>query len=242
MKLPQVIFLVIMLLANAVNSAECVILLHGLAKTNQSMTKIAQNLYDEGYVTVNYDYPSRESSIQELAKDHINKALESCAEHTRIHFVTHSMGGILVRQYLSNNSISKLGKVVMLGPPNQGSEVVDKFHRLPGYALFGGPAALQLGTTPDSLPVKLGPANFELGIIAGSRSLNLLLSSFIPNQDDGKVSVINTKLAGMNDHIILPVTHPFMMKNNMVIAQVKHFLKSGVFASRTHYRHTLSRR
>jgi len=117
----------------------------------------------------------------------------------------------------------------MLGPPNQGSEVVDTLHNMPGYELINGPAGHQLGTDIESIPNKLGPADFELGIIAGTRSINLILSTMLPSTDDGKVTVENTKLEGMKEHIALPVTHPFMMKNQDVIEQVIHFLKSGSF-------------
>ncbi len=139
------------------------------------------------------------------------------------------MGGILVRYYLKDNAIDNLGKVVMLGPPNQGSEVVDKFHGFPGYVWFGGPASIELGTKESSIPQQLGRANFEVGIIAGYRSINPILSTLLPNQDDGKVTVTKTKLIGMKDHIAMPVTHPFMMKNKKVIQQVKNFLRNGFF-------------
>lgn len=233
MKPKQLVCLLLILLSNSAYAKECVVLLHGLAKSHHSMEKLATSLKQEGYQTVNYDYPSRKSSIKALAQTHISRALNQCDQNAPIHFVTHSMGGILVRQYLTSNSIEHLGRVVMLGPPNQGSEVVDTLHALPGYALFGGPAALELGTSPKSTPSQLGPATFELGIIAGSRSINLLLSSLLPNQDDGKVSVARTKLSGMKAHLTLPVTHPFMMKNNSVITEVKHFLRKGAFSIRT---------
>ncbi|WP_284384013.1 esterase/lipase family protein [Litoribrevibacter albus] len=213
---------------------ECVILLHGLAKTKRSMSKLNRALKEAGYTTVNHDYPSRSGSIPHLAETHINQALTQCPDTATIHFVTHSLGGILVRQYLQNHSIKNLGRVVMLGPPNQGSEVVDKLHGLPGFELIGGPSSLELGTKENSIPRQLGPANFELGIIAGSRSINLILSTLLPGQDDGKVSVSNTKVEGMKQHIVLPVTHPFMMKNANVIAQVKSFLAQGEFQSGVH--------
>jgi len=117
----------------------------------------------------------------------------------------------------------------MLGPPNRGSQVVDKFSNVPGYYLINGPAGMQLGTEETSVPNQLGAANFDLGIIAGTRSINLILSSVLPNPDDGKVSVENTKLQGMADHISLPVTHPMMMNSKTVIDQVKYFLKEGRF-------------
>jgi hypothetical protein len=88
---------------------------------------------------------------------------------------------------------------------------------------------LQLGTGQWSVPNNLGPANFEVGVIAGSRSINLILSTLLPDSDDGKVTVENTRLEGMRDHITLPVTHPFMMRNPTVIEQVIYFLRHGTF-------------
>lgn len=208
---------------------ECVILLHGLARTNYSMSPLATALENAGYVTVNHDYPSTKHSINTLAEQVIPDALSLCPQGAKIHFVTHSLGGILVRYYLSNNTIDNLGRVVMLGPPNKGSQVVDNLHDVPGFELINGPAGMQLGTGKFSIPKKLGPADFELGIIAGTRSINLILSTFLPNPDDGKVSVENTKLEGMADHVAIPVSHPFLMRNKKAINQVIHFLKYGAF-------------
>jgi hypothetical protein len=117
----------------------------------------------------------------------------------------------------------------MLGPPNQGSEVVDNLKDTPGFELLNGPAGMQLGTGPDDIPQSLGPVSFELGVIAGTQSINLILSTFLPNPDDGKVSVEATKVEGMKDFIALPATHPFLMENDMVIDQTVHFLKNGKF-------------
>ncbi len=196
------------------------------------MQKLAAALDETGFSVVNYDYPSTEHTIEELAEKAIGGALVQCPQEATVNFVTHSLGGILVRQYLSRHAIGKMGRVVMLGPPNKGSEVVDKLHDVPGFELLHGPAGLQLGTDELSLPNRLGPADFEVGIIAGSRSINLILSTMLPSADDGKVSVENTKLEGMSDHITLPVSHAFMMKNREVIRQVIHFLKNGAFDSK----------
>ncbi|WP_299773139.1 alpha/beta hydrolase [uncultured Pseudoteredinibacter sp.] len=213
-----------------VNSkAECVILLHGLARSSSSMEKLGLALHKEGYHVVNQGYPSRQAAIESLSQKAISTALERCPQSYKVNFVTHSMGGILVRQYLQENVINELKRVVMLGPPNQGSEVVDKLRNVPGFHFINGDAGLQLGTGALSVPKQLGKANFELGIIAGNKSINLILSSLIPETDDGKVSVRNTKLEGMKDHIEMPVTHPFMMKNSSVIKQVIQFLDKGHF-------------
>ncbi|MEW5248795.1 esterase/lipase family protein [Microbulbifer sp. 2201CG32-9] len=208
----------------------CVILLHGLAKSDASMAKLERAINASGYKTVNVDYPSTDFPIEELAHRAIGPALQACSGESEINFVTHSLGGILVRQYLSRYDIPNLNRVVMLGPPNKGSEVVDKLGNFPGFRFVFGEAGLQLGTGALSVPRRLGRANFDVGIIAGTRSINLLLSQLIPDTDDGKVSVSSTRLEGMKDHLQMPVTHVFMMKNPDVIKQVIHYLRHGTFA------------
>ncbi|MEH6595564.1 MAG: alpha/beta fold hydrolase [Colwellia polaris] len=207
---------------------ECVILLHGLARSAHSMDKMAERLTAQGYKVLNIDYPSRSYSIEQLAEKTISDALLQC-EGMPVSFVTHSMGGILVRQFLSNHTVKNLNKVVMLGPPNKGTEIVDKLSNIPGFHLVNGDAGMQLGTGALSVPNQLGKANFDVGIIAGTQSINLILSSLIPDTDDGKVSVESTKVEGMNDHIEMPTTHVFMMRNDAVIEQVLHYLKQGKF-------------
>jgi len=205
-----------------------VILLHGLARSAISMARIEYRLIKENYHVINVNYPSRDSNIEQLANQAIGDALKQCGDNP-VSFVTHSMGGILVRQYLSLHPISNLNKVVMLGPPNEGSEIVDKLAEYPVFQLFNGAAGMQLGTDKSSVPKKLGNANFELGIIAGTQSINLLLSKLIPGKNDGKVSVKSTKLSGMKDHIEIKTTHPLMTFNAEVIDQIVHFLANGDF-------------
>lgn len=193
------------------------------------MNKLERTLFDHGYYAVNLGYPSRYYPIEVLAEKAIEPALKECPSSSEIYFVTHSLGGILVRQYLSQHKIPKLKRVVMLGPPNNGSEVVDKLSDVPGFHVINGPAGLQLGTGDLSVPNKLGPAHFDVGIIAGSHSINLILSSLIPEGDDGKVSIESTRLEGMRDHVVMPTTHAFMMTNDDVIEQVLYYLKNGKF-------------
>lgn len=214
-----------------VQANNCVILLHGLARTASSMEKLDNKLQKTGYRVVNVDYESRKYPVESLANMAINTGLKQCREEPveRIHFVTHSLGGILIRHYLNHHSIPELGRVVMLGPPNQGSEVVDKLRDMPGFEVLNGPAGLQLGTSDDDIPRQLGPVDFELGVIAGTRSINLILSTYLPDTDDGKVTVKGAKVDGMSDFITMPVTHPMMMRNSSVIAQTLHFLEYGKF-------------
>lgn len=225
------IFLLLLLPSMQVLADDCAILLHGLARTASSMEKLQGHLEQAGYRVVNVDYESRKYPIATLAEMAIGEGLQQCHQHSvdQIYFVTHSLGGILVRQYLNQHNIPELRRVVMLGPPNQGSEVVDALRDVPGFEALNGPAGLQLGTGETDIPRQLGPVNFELGVIAGTQSINLILSTFLPSSDDGKVTVKSTQVEGMSDFITLPVTHPMMMKNATVIAQTIYFLEHGAF-------------
>ena len=142
-----------------------------------------------------------------------------------IHFVTHSLGGIIVRQLAFAGLIEKFGRVVMLSPPNQGTEVVDKLGNLALFSAISGPPGRELGTGSHARPAQLGIPPFELGVITGTRSINLFLSLMIPGPDDGKVSVKRAKLEGIKDFLAAPVTRPFIMKSDKIIEQTIHFLR-----------------
>ena len=229
----NIVYFVLLLFSINAFASECVVLLHGLARSASSMTELEDKLARHGYAVVNVDYPSRKHVIAELSEMAVVEGLNICNERNAypVNFVTHSLGGILVRQYFKNHVPNMVNRVVMLGPPNNGSEVVDNLKDVPGYELLNGPAGMQLGTGAANVPQSLGPVNFDLGVIAGTRSINLILSGFLPNPDDGKVSVESARVEGMCDFITLPVSHPFIMKNDQVIEEVIHFLQRGVFKS-----------
>jgi len=216
----------------AASMNEHVILLHGLCRSSSSMRTMERALTNAGYRVWNIDYPSRTNTIANLSESVLAPAIRACenAGATRIHFVGHSLGGILIRDYLARHSLSNAGRVVMLGPPNQGSEIVDKLGSRWLFRKINGPAGGELGTAPDSAPNRIGPPNVSVGVIAGDRSINWINSWLIPGPDDGKVSVERTKLAGMTDWIQLPVSHPFIMRNQAAIRQTICFLREGKFA------------
>jgi pimeloyl-ACP methyl ester carboxylesterase len=215
--------------------SHCIVLLHGMARSARSMRPLARYFRSISYRVINVDYPSGEHKLIKLAQLAVGSGIDQCNKlgMRKIHIITHSLGGILVRQFLSTNTVPNLGRVVMLAPPNHGSEVVDEFGFIPGFLWLNGPVGRQLGTDEDSPPRALGPANFEVGIIAGTSTINPILSQLLPNPDDGKVSVYSAKLTGMCAFLTLPVSHPFIMRNKTVMFQSLRFIRTGRF---THVR------
>ncbi len=222
-------------------AADTVVLLHGLGRGPASMWPVGQTLVREGYAVVNLRYPSQRADIAALAEQTLapvfaQGAIGSTGQAAlsgRVHIVTHSLGGILVRQYLHDHGVPpSFGRVVMLAPPNGGSEIVDTFGAWRAYAWLNGPAGLDLGTAADHTPSRLGPlaAGVEVGVIAGSATWNPFFSALIRGSDDGKVSVERTHVAGESDHLVLAYSHTWLMNRRETRRQVVHFLRHGRFA------------
>ncbi len=214
--------------APAAPGDEVVVLLHGLFRSERAMAPLARHLEQAGWTTLSIDYPSTREPIETLAARVRREIVERAPAAATVHAVTHSLGGVLLRQLMARDPLPRFGRAVLLAPPSGGSEVVDALDAW-GLAWSLGPAGRALGTGPDSAPRRLPPPGFELGVIAGSASFNPLSSWLIPGPDDGRVSVDSARIEGMRDFLVVERTHTFIMRGDEVKRQVVHFLRSGAF-------------
>jgi pimeloyl-ACP methyl ester carboxylesterase len=213
----------------AVTAPEHVVLLHGMARTDRSMAPLAERIARGGYRVFNVGYPGRELPPDELVAVLRGALDECCADADRLHFVTHSLGGILVRAHLAETPDPRVGRVVMMSPPNQGTDLVDLLGETWLFRTIMGPTAAQMGTGPGDLPSRLPPANFELGIIAATGSINPFGSLLIRGEDDGIVPLCRMWLEGATDTLIVSNSHSLMMHSKDVSRQVLAFLENGRF-------------
>jgi Alpha/beta hydrolase family len=209
-----------------------VVLLHGISRTARSLRKMQAAIEASGFATLNPGYASRRKTLQALAED-IHPDIErfTGAIEGSVHFVCHSMGGLLARVYLGKYRPKRLGRVVMLGPPNGGSEIADRLKDFKTYRAWFGPAGQQLVTRRDAATKAMFAAiDCPVGIIAGNRSIYPIASALLPRPHDGRVSVENTKLDGMTDHIVIGASHPWLVRNTQATEQTIAFLKEGRFS------------
>ena len=209
---------------------QAVVIMHGLARDAASMDKLAVAVRSAGYAAFNLDYPSTRAEPAELIALLRGAVARCCATAPRLHFVTHSLGGLIVRAFLAETPPANLGRVVMLAPPNHGSEIVDLLGGVWPFPRFFGPTAVQLGTARDSFPNRLPEPSYEVGIIAGDRPVNPLGAMVIPGSDDGGVSLEGAKLGKMADFLSVHESHSRIMRSPEVAAQVLNFLHRGSFA------------
>jgi pimeloyl-ACP methyl ester carboxylesterase len=208
-----------------------VVLLHGLSLSPWAMKCIEGRLKKNGYKVINAKYPSRKKSIEELADDVFTGKLAGILNQPdkEIHFVTHSMGGILLRSYCSRQSIDNIGRVVMIAPPNQGSQIADRLHDKRWFQKLMGPGACELGAGRGGIPGTLGPAPFSVGVIAGTLSLNPVFFRWLPGRNDGRVSLEATRLDNMKDFTTFHCNHTFLLWKPTVWDEIVQFLQHGRF-------------
>ncbi|MBR0821276.1 alpha/beta fold hydrolase [Bradyrhizobium liaoningense] len=220
-----------MAFAPADTRCEGVVLLHGIGVGSWTLKKLDRALQRRGFATLNLDYASRKKPLEELAEE-LHPSIAAFAEQCdgAIHFVAHSMGGLLTRVYIARYRPARLGRVVMLGTPNGGSEVADLLKDLSIYRTVFGPAGSQLTTTQDPVLAALPPPDYAVGVIAGCRTIAPIASTFVlPRPNDGRVSVESAKLADMADHIIVKASHTGLPRNTVAIEQTIAFLHDGHF-------------
>lgn len=219
------------------SQGETVVLLHGLGMRSWAMGRLEANLSQAGYRVLNLSYPSRKLAIEKLGGEWLPSQLRQQGVTTtdRVHFVTHSMGGIVVRMWLRECGVpANLGRVVMVAPPNAGSAVADRLKNFGPFRWFMGSNALRLGTGANSVPRSLGPwppQAGQLGVIAGDRSVNPLFSHWLHEPNDGAVTVANARLAGMSDFIVLHHSHTWLQWRGETGTQVRAFLREGKFVT-----------
>ncbi|NVJ50822.1 MAG: alpha/beta hydrolase [Gammaproteobacteria bacterium] len=214
---------------------QCVVLLHGMGRTHRSMNFLQKRLQQVGFVTVNKSYASLNHPISELAEQAIPSIVAECPAKMPVSFVTHSLGGLIVRDYLAQHPNISVAKIVMLGPPNQGSEVAQKIGRwlpqkLPLFQRF-----LQISKSSSAYVRQLAPIQHRVGVIAGTRSLNPIFSSWLPGLDDGKVAVSDTCLTDMSDRILVEANHTSLLFNAEVIAETLYFLQYDEFSAAAYH-------
>ena len=217
--------------AQAADRRECVVLLHGVGMGAWVMQPLADALEDAGYRTLNLSYPSRRLPIEQIAGEWLPAQLHAGGVEAapRLHFVVHSMGSLVTRLHLRDRRPANLGRVVMLGPPNHGSAAADRSSRNALLRALMGVNLPRLGTGGDAIARQLGPADFEVGVIAGKSALNPLFRGDLGSEHDGAVTVESARLEGMRDFIVLPHSHTVMLWRSAVHAQVIAFLREGRF-------------
>jgi pimeloyl-ACP methyl ester carboxylesterase len=196
---------------------------------------MAAYLEEHGFRTENIGYASTELPIRELTEN-LHEELQQCCldADRRLNFVTHSLGGILVRAYVVLHPPENMGRVVMLSPPNKGSELADAVRNTWLADADRVPAVKELGTDPESVPNLLGPASFEVGVITGDQSWHPMGAIFIEGENDGVVSLESARVEGMKAFLVAPTDHTFIMRDPDVAKQVVHFLRTGEFLGDDH--------
>lgn len=212
------------------NKGDYVVLIPGLLSSFLSMSKINEAFKEAGFKTIYFRYSWLKYSPADIANQFLAKLIKThCTDvKKKINFISHSTGGLILYQYLKHNKDLRFNRAVMIAPPFGGSELVNWFERYFGWICRKlGPtyAALALSNIHSAQPV----SQIELGIIAGASSVNPLSYFLINGQNDGFVSIESTKMPGAKEHVVVPLSHYFLLLNGNVIAKTVSFIKQGCF-------------
>lgn len=205
-----------------------VIALHGILRSSKSWDALKRHLEPDGYQFVAVDYPSTQRSIEQFA-DQLQTVIASLNGIEKIHFVVHSMGGLVVRRWCQTYSDPRIGRLVMIGTPNAGAEIATMLQKNLLFQAIFGPAGQELVAAPDNFIEKLPTPPFEFGVIMGSRGTSDGYNPLIPGDDDGVVTVRSARLPGAVDSLAVRCLHSFQCWNPEVMDATRRFLKSGAF-------------
>ncbi len=218
----------------ALDRGDCVVLVHGLWRNGFAMRSIEKMLGEQGFYTVSIDYPSTSMPIPEISEQYLGaQGVDLCRANNspRIHLVTHSMGGIVARHYLQTHHLPEGSRVVMLSPPNQGSEFSEKFAGQWWFDALVGPAGSSLTRTESGIIDQLEPISEPVGIVAAYRDWSAWPDSWLPAPNDGTVSVASMVLEEMDDFVLVNSGHSMMRYNDSVHQHIVNFLNEGRFDS-----------
>ncbi len=208
-----------------------ILLIHGLAENSRWMSFFELSLRAAGYDAAAIDYPSTSYSMEELMEQHIKPFIDTHKDAESLHFVTHSMGGILLHHFLSKYNLPNRGRVVMLTPGFNGSPTITVLSHFPWFENILGQAGMQSADNEYCFSRNLPPVeDYEVGIVAGNLALDPISWFAIEAPNDGKTSIEGTKIDGMKDHIVLPVSHDTVLASPIALYQTLYFLEHGYFA------------
>lgn len=203
-----------------IQKQEVVVLIHGLMRTSWSMSSLRRHLEHQGYKVYSYNYLSARYTIQEHSASLNQFIKQLLTEHpgAKLSFITHSMGGIIARDALAKlptNQLKQIGSLIMLAPPNQGSELAKvSLHMAPIISYFIKPLA-QLSSESTAYIHHVPIPKVKMGIIAG--------------RFDAKVPPSSARLDDKEELVIVNSTHTFIMTNSQTKKLVSQFLKCGSF-------------
>ena len=208
---------------------DVVVLAHGLGRSSHAMWKMKDNLEQAGFAVCTINYSTIGVALDDMLDD-TRQQIQSCvSKDGQTHFIGHSLGGLVIRDYLAQNPVDPqhLGKVIFMGTPNQGSEVAD--HMQDNFLMdIGGEVSQSLISGDTSLGNRLPEPDYPVGIIAGTKS-SFATKSYFDVANDGLVSVESAKVDTMDDFIALKVSHTAMRYSQTVSEQAIHYLKHGQF-------------